>query len=373
MGRMLAVFALGWTLLGADPVVASDALAGPDRAESGVSAASEDAPQLLEGMVVSGIQPGPGLWQITASDGHVLWLLGTLSPLPRRMEWESAQVREVIEASGRVLLAPRAQVKADVGFFGGMALIPSALSARKNPDKQTLADVLPAALYERWTPLRSRYLGRGKGIEKRRPLLAANRLYEAALGRNGLSEKDIVDKAVRKLARRAKVEVHVPQVEVLLSDPKQALKDLRQTELDDIDCFEQTLARVENDLPLMRERANAWAVGDIELLLDLPSVDHQRPCADAVLQSTIARERGLDDLRARLQQAWLAAAEQSLAEHPTSFAVLPLTALLREGGMLDQLRERGYVVAAPGEEGAAVPVASSSSQSSTGAPEPTDR
>lgn len=346
MGRMLAVLALGWILLGG-PVAASEAPAAPNEAERSGPAASEAAPQLLEGMVVSGIQPGPGLWKITASDGHVLWLLGTLSPLPRRIEWESAQVREVIEASGRVLLAPRAQVRADVGFFGGMALLPSALSARKNPDKQTLADILPAPLYERWTPLRSRYLGRGKGIEKRRPLLAANRLYEAALGRNGLSEKDIIDKAVRKLARRAKVDVHSPQVEVLLSDPKQALKDLRQTELDDIGCFEQTLARVENDLPAMRERANAWAVGDIELLLDLPAVDHQRPCADAVLQSTIAKERGLDDLRARLQQSWLLDAEQTLAEHATSFAVLPLTAMLREDGMLAQLRAKGYAVEAP--------------------------
>ena len=38
----------------------------------------------LDTMVVSGVQPGPGLWKVRKGE-HTLWILGTVSPLPRRM------------------------------------------------------------------------------------------------------------------------------------------------------------------------------------------------------------------------------------------------------------------------------------------------
>src|SRR5690606_19609420 len=42
-------------------------------------------------VVVSGALPGPGLWKVR-KDGNTLYVLATLSPLPKRMEWESAGV-----------------------------------------------------------------------------------------------------------------------------------------------------------------------------------------------------------------------------------------------------------------------------------------
>ena len=39
---------------------------------------------LLAPVVVSGVVTGPGLWKVS-KDGHVLWVLGTLSPLPGHM------------------------------------------------------------------------------------------------------------------------------------------------------------------------------------------------------------------------------------------------------------------------------------------------
>src|SRR5687768_1077919 len=40
---------------------------------------------VLDTVVVSGKQPGPGLWKVS-NDDHVMWVLGTISPLPKRME-----------------------------------------------------------------------------------------------------------------------------------------------------------------------------------------------------------------------------------------------------------------------------------------------
>jgi hypothetical protein len=48
-------------------------------------------------VVVSGVQPGPGLWKVSKGD-HVMWVLGTLSPLPRDMQWQAQEVEQVIAA-----------------------------------------------------------------------------------------------------------------------------------------------------------------------------------------------------------------------------------------------------------------------------------
>ena len=56
----------------------------------------------LETVSVTGVQPGPGLWKVS-KDNHVMWVLGTLTPLPRRMEWQSKQVEQVIAQSQELL------------------------------------------------------------------------------------------------------------------------------------------------------------------------------------------------------------------------------------------------------------------------------
>ena len=56
----------------------------------------------IEEVEVTGEHPGPGLWRITHGD-HVLWLLGTIDPLPRKMEWKSREVESVISEAQELL------------------------------------------------------------------------------------------------------------------------------------------------------------------------------------------------------------------------------------------------------------------------------
>src|ERR1700749_2539425 len=65
------------------PVLAADPQA---------DAVQSEAPQEIE---VTGERAGPRLWRITKAD-HVLWLLGTLDPLPRKMVWKSREVEAVL-------------------------------------------------------------------------------------------------------------------------------------------------------------------------------------------------------------------------------------------------------------------------------------
>jgi len=308
--------------------------------------AAEAPTTTMETIVVSGELPGPGMWKISRGD-HVLWILGTLTPLPKRMEWLSSDVEATIAQAQAVLLPPTVKMETKIGVFGTLFLLPTALSARNNPNDARLVDVVPADLYQRWLALKDKYGLRSKAVEKRRPVVAAQKLYERAIKRAGLTLESPVRKVVTKTAKRHKLPITQPKVEVQINDPKAALKQFAATSLDDIDCFSKTLARIETDLQTMTARANAWALGDIEALRELPYTDQNQACADAFLQSSVARERGLDDLRTRLVQAWLASADSTIERHAVSFATLPIAELLRPDGVLTELRARGYQVEAP--------------------------
>src|SRR5690242_7710009 len=54
----------------------------------------------MDEVVVSGEQPGPGLWKVTKGS-HTLWILGTLTPLPQKMTWRSREVERVVAKSDR--------------------------------------------------------------------------------------------------------------------------------------------------------------------------------------------------------------------------------------------------------------------------------
>jgi len=320
------------------------------------SAKANQAPAAttLAEVVVTGNQPGPGLWKIIkpgqgGEKNHVMWVLGTINPLPKRFKWDSTMVQGRIAQSQEVILAPRVSVGADIGFFGVMMLMPKALGARKNPGKQQLKDVMPEPLYARWLVLKAQYLKRNRSVEKQRPILAAHRLYEAALADSGLREQNLVSNVVRKTAKRNKRTITEPRVELKLADPKRALEEFAASNLDDLGCFEQTLNRVQSDLKGMRARANAWAIGDIQALQALSFTDQAQACRDAFLTAAMAKDRQLDDLPVRAQQAWIDAAVRALDQHERSFGVLRMSEMLIADGIGAKLKAMGYQVEMPAQ------------------------
>lgn len=300
----------------------------------------------LDAVVVSGSQPGPGLWQVRKGD-RVLWILGTLSPLPRRMEWDTNAVEQAIAQSQQIIESPSVKLKADVGFFGKLALIPTALKARRNPGDKTLQEVVPPEQYARWRTLKARYIGDDRGIERWRPVFAALELYDKAIGKSGMTWSGIVAPAVKKLARKHRVETLQPKVEIAIAKPKQALKEFAEQPLDDRACFEKTLDRIQGDLGNMAARANAWAVGDIDALRDLPAHNQFVACSAAFTEAGLARKYGVHDLAQQMERKWLATAEAALQNNVSTFAMLPVSELLKDDGYLAKLQAKGYEVKAP--------------------------
>ena len=114
-------------------------------------------------IVVEGEQPGPGLW-LVRKGSHDLYILGTLRPLPMKMQWQSAQLRQVLAQAQEVIRMRGVQIDADVGFFKGLMLMPKLLGARNNPDDRKLKDVVSPASYARWQGLKERYIGSDGGM-----------------------------------------------------------------------------------------------------------------------------------------------------------------------------------------------------------------
>ena len=312
----------------------------------------------LPAMVVSGELPGPGLWKVSKGD-HVLWILGTLTPLPKKMQWQSRQVSDTELAAQTVLLPPAIKLNAKVGFFGSLLLLPRLVGIRNNPDGRKLADVLPPPVYARWQALKARYLGHDGGVEKYRPMFASFKLYRAAVKEAGLSDDDIAGKLVRKLAKAHDIPLVDTSYRFTVADPKAALTEFRHGSMDDTRCFEQTLDRVEHGVPQMQARANAWATGDIDTLANMPRDHAGRACADAFSGADFARQQGLQDLPEKMAQSWMDAADKALTQNHSTLALLPMGDLLAPDGYLARLEAQGYAVESPGEQ-AAGPVADGS-------------
>ena len=298
-------------------------------------------------VVVTGVQPGPGLWKVSRADGHALWILGTLSPLPSGIRWKADEVTAILEQAGQVLGPPGVVVDADIGIFKGLMLLPSAMKAAKNPEGKTLDEVLPADLHARWLALKPRYFGNDRGVEKKRPLLVANELYTRANRKAGLGQKPVVTPVIEAVLKRRRMEVTSTVLKITIEDPKAAIKDFAREGVDDLECFRLALDRVENDLPVMVDRANAWSVGDLEALRALPSEKQAGACMSAMMGSEFARKRGMGDIEARIRNQWLQATEKALQAHPVTFATLPIGELQKHDGYLSYLEARGYRIEAP--------------------------
>lgn len=329
--------------------IAQPAIAQPAVAQSGADAppAREAPVRDLDAVVVSGVLPGPGLWKISR-DGHVMWVLGTLAPLPRKMEWEAREVERVIAGAQEVMLSPSVNIKADVGFFRGLALAPRLVGARRNPGGARLENVVPATDYARWQALKARYIGRDRGVESWRPMFAAMKLYEEAVEDTGLRIDNGISDRIEALAAEHAVTLSKPGVEVVIEDPKQAITEFKQGRVDDLACFSRTLDRLETDLAFMRDRANAWAVGDIEGLRALPHTDQFEACRDAARNIQALRSRA-GDLPPQVHAQWLGEAERALSNNAVTLALLPMRELLSGDGLAAAMRARGYTVEAPGE------------------------
>src|SRR5262245_43763382 len=182
----------------------------------------------VEEVLVTGEQPGPGLWMAT-KDGKTLWILGMHAPLPQKMTWRSREVETIIAESQRVVRWVNIETDVEASFFAKLSALPALMTMNNNPDGAKLADVVPAQTYEQWRVLKAKYMKREKSGEKLRPAFAALQLRDAALKTVGLSSSKpeaVVWPAVERLAKKHKVKILEPELRmsIKVEKPREVIK-----------------------------------------------------------------------------------------------------------------------------------------------------
>ena len=326
---VIALFA-AWLSLGSMP-------GNPPSAPVSAPASVGDAP--MEEVVVTGEHEGPRLWKVHKGD-HVLWILGTVTPLPKKMIWQSDSVEAVLQQSQEVVPSwPAFGIGANP--FTALRVWIEWRSIQKIPDRMDLREVLPPELYARFSALKARYAPKDSKLDELRPEFAAERLLDAALDATGLTVHNEVQQTVLKLARKQGVKIHQDKLRV--EHPVDVLKDVGKTPLTgEIACLEAVVGRLETDLGPMQARARAWALGDVDLLRKLNHPEDRTACIEAVSSSTRVR-----DLIAQAQDDWFLSVEDALTRNRSTLAVQSMDRLLGENGSLAKLRKEGYEVEGP--------------------------
>jgi uncharacterized protein YbaP (TraB family) len=339
MGGRSAALILLAALLGSLGARSAGLPAGTSSTAAAGAVPAAPAAQQLDEIAIIGERPGPRLWKVSKGD-HVLWLLGTLNHLPKRMTWRSSEVDSAL-AESQQLLTSGPSVSASIGPIAAIRLYVQWRHTQKNPDRLKLNAWLPAPLYARFEALKARFDPGDDSIEELRPSFAALRLYEHAVDAAGMTAHDDVEKAVIDLAKRRRVPVVRATLKV--DDPSGALKEVSALPPTvEVDCLAATVARIETDLPVMQERARAWAVGDVDRLRALPYPNQREVCISALSNSP--RIKALVDSAA---QAWSSEAESLLSRNRVSFAMRPIYDLLDGEGPLARFRAEGYLVQGP--------------------------
>jgi hypothetical protein len=107
-------------------------------------------------------------------------------------------------------------------------------------------------------------------------------------------------------------------------------------------CVAASLVTIESGLPRLVDRAQALAGGNVERIAQLREPAEVDACRAALDAGT-----GAADLIARMRRTWLAAFEKYLQNDGVTVAVVNIDMLLEPGGLLDELRAKGYQIEAP--------------------------
>jgi uncharacterized protein YbaP (TraB family) len=322
------------------PAAPAPGAAGDRATAADPAAGALDAPsEAIEEVTIVGEAAGPGLWKVRNGD-NTLYILGTLSPLPKKMEWRSREVENVLARAKQVIPA-RSDVEADIGPIKAVRLYMQYRKVRGNDDEQTLSEVLPPDLYERFDALRTKYAPRERSMLQRRPLVATGELWSEAVSRSGLTGRNDVSRAVEKLAKKSKVPVVLPKL--FIDDPSGLLAEVGKIPREaEIGCMRATLDRMERDLTDARRRAEAWAVGDVDALRERSAGLNQEACWSALQQSP-----KIASVRQQFDDAWFKLAVEAVEKHDVALAVVPISELFGRNGVIAKMQSRGFRVDEP--------------------------
>jgi uncharacterized protein YbaP (TraB family) len=151
---------------------------------------------------------------------------------------------------------------------------------------------------------------------------------------------------VEKLARKHGNRIIGVRYELLVTRAPPSTS-IDQDQEKGIACLDETMHLVENDMPKLTQRANAWATGDMKTLQGLMPQKSYEPCIVSAINGDFEKQLNIPDLPQRIETAWMDAAEAALIRNRQTVAVLSMEQLLSSDGYLAKLKARGYIIRSP--------------------------
>ena len=287
-------------------------------------------------VLVMGEQRGPGLWKVS-SGNHVMWILGEVSPIPRKVRWRSRKFDNLLRRSQELI----------VDFSGYWAATAEDMSAYRKAEKlpkgKTLRNVIPQKLY-----LRVEATAKLFGVtefEELYPFAATNRLVVGSMKNLNLKGFSARFAALESAKHR-----NIKATVYAAPEPPFATRLANWQNEANVVCLERVVEVLQDGGEGVKRLANAWSVGDIEALRELVrpySFSRDGFRADACAAAMRGGEKQASEFETERKQGWLKEAERALKTNRSTMAVTLMTDLLSDDGYIAQLRARGYEVVEP--------------------------
>ena len=297
---------------------------------SAASAAPIEDPEatLVEALVVQAVEPGPAWWRVSDGDSIVYILGAPESPMPPGVTWDKRTVERRLTGANSLLM--------DSNVTAGLRDLPALLKLRAQLKSKTpLEPGLSPSLRGRFVAARER-LGQPAGrYAGWTPLVAAAMLYGDSRDRKKgwTYTRGAVVQAAKK--RRVKVTYSAQYKAVPLA--RAAIASL--TPAIHQQCLENALQDIETPEARVRASAAGWARGDVAAALTAPRN----------FDRCLLLLSGGAELWRRQARDHVTAIANALNKPGKTVAVMSLRRLLAEDGILEQLRDRGFEVAGPGQ------------------------
>jgi hypothetical protein len=310
--RILAVC----VLLGlARPALAQDAPSAP-------------GPDTLSELVVIAHPPGPALWRAQYGDSTVI-ILGAVSPVPHRLEWDQRQVIAALDGAKLLLTQP----KPDLNPIQILGLV--TVNVWKVRTAKPLEQTLPPDLKARFADARDRSRTKEDRYAHWKPAAAGYLLLSDFRRAVGLSQAKPAS-TVEHLAKDRHIPIQ-PLASLPINQLTQQIAGL--TPQQNLACLDDALSELEYEGDHPQDIDDDWARGDVLAVAKRYRISSMQSC---LMQAPGARELVDTQMAQATDRIWAA-----LQKPGKTVAVIDMAWLLPNNGILNRLRGLGAAIGSP--------------------------
>ena len=282
---------------------------------------------LVEALVVNAKLPGPAWWKVSDAD-TTIYILGTLAALPKGAAWDTSVLDHRLDGAFALIMPPVGRA--------GITDIPAMLKLRGKLKSDQPLDQAAPELAPRLAKVRAQ-LGKAPDSYNGWSPLGAGVMIGIDYQKVSKLDGGEPERTVQRLARKHKVKARpagvykaMPMVKALVKGHSEEAGRL---------CLEGVLSEVEAGVGATQAAAKAWAKGDVRGAIAGPR-NFQR-CMRSL--------PGMTDMEQRATADEISALTEALKTPGHAVALFSMRGLVAHGGVLDQLRARGFRISTPAD------------------------